>query len=398
MTGFGSKDEFSERLRRIESERIRNGRASTTKRLPDFSNLPEEPVVPPVRRGGLGAGSVMAALMLFLAMVAGVAVYVFRDSLPLDGIGTELGRLAASVRQTSERIVPWTLTDEVDEGRILRAPMVATADFREVKVDRIVREVQLAEAGTRPAAMHEIAPMRDCRPRPLGAGEGLANLRLESGPGEAGMQGGDGAATTGGPRPKAGMPMADVFLTDTTTPQYVVLQNMRGAILWNLHTAPGVEIAHVLVISPGGAAVSATPGDFGIEAIRIGDYLSAADFEAIARNDWNSVIVRECFVAPFRQPQPIWRAWKRAEDRYKRAGDTIRRYQKGRARFDVWFTRSFGQSAATNAVEAYQAEILLAGPLPDQPFDPAALDAREVWVMPGGSNLSGSAEEGGPAG
>ncbi len=412
MSSDRTNNDFAERLRRIEAKRRAANPGYTPPRLPDFSNLPEDKAIRSAPQRSVGAGGVMLALMAFMGFVGVTAAYVLRDDLPFDVASlSDIGREAtlaakASVQAISQPVSlmpnkseePKAPLEYSEDGRILRSPLVATAGYGDVPIDGVVSGFRASTPDDFPASVTTILPEESCVPRALGAGESLANIRIDQGAREVGIQSfsdtalaerllrnveaeiGPGKAYDRGGRLSPVMKTVDVFLTDRSAPQYVVLQNLSGAILWNLQPAPGVEIAHVLMISPGGSAVSVGTETLSVQAMRTGDFVSKADFESIRVNYSGEVPENDCFISPWRKPQEHWLSWQKAQDQNMLFVNRIHTFTHGHARFDEWFTRSFGRSATDGVVAAYEASYVLVGPLPETPFAYVPLQERPAWI------------------
>ncbi|MDV7141391.1 hypothetical protein R3X27_01710 [Tropicimonas sp. TH_r6] len=413
MSSDRTKDEFAERLRRIEAKRRAATPGYKPPRLPDFSNLPEDKLIRSAPRRGIGAGGVMLGLMSFMACVGVAAAYVLRDDLPFEVASlTDISREASLVAKAGVQALggPVSLVAQKekqpeaplkysDDGRILRSPLVATAWYGDVAIDEVVNGFQPNTSDTFPASVTTYEPAGSCVPRPLGTGESLANIRIDRGGPVVGVQSFSNAALADrllrnveaeivpgkaydkGGRLSPEMRVVDVFLTDLSAPQYVVLQNLSGAILWNLQPAPGVEIAHVLMISPGGSAVSTGSDTLSVQALRTGDFVSKADFESIRVNYRGDPPENDCFISPWRKPQEHWLGWQKAQKQNMLFVNRIHTFTHGHARFDEWFTRSFGQSAADGVVAADEAAHVLVGPVPEATFAYVPLQERPIWML-----------------
>jgi hypothetical protein len=140
------------------------------------------------------------------------------------------------------------------------------------------------------------------------------------------------------------MPMADVIVTDTSAPVYLLLQHRLGNVLWNIHTAPGVEIAHIAMLGQGARALSAPAGDHSVQAL--------APAEG-------------CAPAPARKPADHWEMISRglADDPEQHRART----DAGYAAYDAWFRATFDQGSEDAVIGAASVNHLLVGPAPHSP-------------------------------
>jgi len=157
-----------------------------------------------------------------------------------------------------------------------------------------------------------------------------------------------------------GLPVVNVVLTDTSAPLYLVLQNRQDDVLWNIHPAPGVQIAHMAVIGPGIAAVNPPPGDYDVEFLQSGS---------------------DCLPDVARQPAPFWRALKTHDKAEALAA--LNRLNDAYYAYDTWFRARFGQGSEDDVVGYDLTNHVLVGPMPDSaetrvPF--RRLDRAEVLV------------------
>jgi hypothetical protein len=157
----------------------------------------------------------------------------------------------------------------------------------------------------------------------------------------------------------------DVIVTETSAPVYLVLQTGFAGMIWHVVTAPGVRIAHVAAVGPGGMGVSlpdlATPVEF----------------------------VERCAPRPVREPAPHW-------DLFHRIGSDASYEAKARgwfADYDSWFRGAFGQGVEGVTVGGFAADHVLAGPVPAAPVAWRPFQGATVVHGPVASAFAGSKAE-----
>ena len=202
-----------------------------------------------------------------------------------------------------------------DEGPIVASPAVLHAWTDPLTLTNVVTGVSLPTENTTTGAIIPILRNSDCTLRSPDAGEKVMGVRLENAllPGllhafsdaqmvdqllrnvEAVTQDGADIATD---MALAGTKTSlDVFLTDTSAPLYLVLQNMGTGIVWNLHTAPDGTIAHVALIGADFSGVANLPADTSVEALLVSDFLPPYQYGA-------DDTPRDCMIRPWRATQP----------------------------------------------------------------------------------------------
>ncbi|MAQ82135.1 MAG: hypothetical protein CMH12_02760 [Maritimibacter sp.] len=155
-----------------------------------------------------------------------------------------------------------------------------------------------------------------------------------------------------------GMAIIDVIVTDTSAPQYLVLQHWMSDVLWNVMLAPGVEVSHIAVVGPGGA-LNPPWGDYDIQFL--------------------STRAADCVPRVARTPRPTWEMVSRPG-----AGQMSQDYlAEARAAYDnytAWFLTHFDNFAESNVVGFYVTKHVLVGPVPTTPIPYRALEGAEVLV------------------
>jgi hypothetical protein len=140
-----------------------------------------------------------------------------------------------------------------------------------------------------------------------------------------------------------GMRLAEVVVTDTSAPLYLVLGGPAKA-LWNFHVAEGVKIARVALIADRDAAVANLPA--GVPVSLIGGQQA-----------------ENCKAVPFRRPTTRWGIAERAKSD-PAAKDALDKRHIAHSSFDRWFEASFAVDSEPVAIGADVASNFLVGPPP----------------------------------
>jgi hypothetical protein len=155
-----------------------------------------------------------------------------------------------------------------------------------------------------------------------------------------------------------------------------VLQNELSRVLWNIHAAPDVKIAHVAVISSGTAGIAnldpAVPVEF-----------------------MNQPVLEHCKVVPVRKPADDWQFVQQVKvapslaDKLKENEDLYSAYSK-------WFQANFGIAGEDDVVGVQEASQVLVGPLPasdDQRVAFKPLAGADVRIAREDFMLAGSEDD-----
>src|SRR5262245_62440446 len=136
----------------------------------------------------------------------------------------------------------------------------------------------------------------------------------------------------------------DVVVTETQKPVYLVLQNEASRVLWNIHAAPNVKIAHVAVISSGTAGIAnldpAVPVEF-----------------------MNQPVLEHCKVVPVRKPASDWLFVQQVQVDPSLA-DKLKENEDLYSAYSNWFHANFGTDAEDDVIGIQEASHVLVGPLP----------------------------------
>lgn len=393
MGGFGQNDKFQERLNRIQSE---NGGGQP----------PKGPTGSKRATGGRGMGVRLAGFGLVITLVLGVfggAIYgVKKFSASLDApMGKMLkdGFLKSVFKEPKPSAYDGLLTSgpkerkQYDTGWELPSPYVAAQG----RTDLLLEQIAVAAQGTQNAS--DIAPEvitfplnTACTLRRPTAGEVVHNVRLQDSARYTNTHMFSKAelakavhdrieGITRGPMhyqnaaiAKGRMGYVDVFVTDTSAPVYLVLQNFNHDILWNIHLAAGARLAHVAMIG-NKSGFAAPEGEHSFEALRIEDFIDGDDL-------YDNDTLRPCMIAPWNKPDPDWPLMQKLNS--ERDGTMYRRQlsgiTKGHAAFNSWYTEQTGVDSEHNLATAQKAAHVLAGPLPATPVVMQALEQRTLRV------------------
>lgn len=166
----------------------------------------------------------------------------------------------------------------------------------------------------------------------------------------------------------------DVFVTDTTAPVYLVLQNMGSGVIWNVQAAPGAEVAHIAIIAAEHSGVVLPTVSTTFEGLLVSDFLTPYKFGDDSSD-------RSCMIRPWRAPQPSWVGVQNAALGDTDADDEMFAYREGYAAYNRWYTAAFGVDAGTNVVSARDAAHVLVGPTPATPVPYRTLSGQDVQLM-----------------
>jgi hypothetical protein len=157
-----------------------------------------------------------------------------------------------------------------------------------------------------------------------------------------------------------GMRLAEVVVTDTSAPLYLVLGG-PPKVVWNIHSAEGVRIARVAMIAGRDAAIANLPAGVPVSLIA-------------------AVQAEKCNAIPFRRPNSRWGIAEQAKAD-PAAKDILDKRHVSHSNFDRWFVASFTIDSEQVAIGADGASNFLVGP------PPASLDKRVPYRPLGGAVL-----------
>jgi hypothetical protein len=161
---------------------------------------------------------------------------------------------------------------------------------------------------------------------------------------------------------KGRMGQVDVFVTDTSAPVYLVLQIFDKDVIWNLHLAEGVTLAHVAMIG-NKSGFAAPAGDYSYEALRIRDFVAKDDL-------FDNANIRRCMIAPWRPITDDWPLLGKQDDVHSASTyqGQLRGNREGYAAYAAWYRSQLGVMPDTNVVTALIAASALVGPMPQTPL------------------------------
>lgn len=282
------------------------------------------------------------------------------------------------------------------------APETAQGDSVTLIVGDLAQGFAPSDTPPAPARMVGFDPKQDCRLRRPQEGETLYNIRLEGGsrPSGAhvfshealadalithisGIASGNGRNYKIGKMAQGQMAVVDVFVTDRSAPVYLFLQGHRTRIIWNLHLADGVYLAHVAMIGEY-SGLAGLPDGVGYEALRISDFVGKDEFGS---ND----SIRPCMIVPWRTPQPEWLTYRKAQRDNDLFQNRLYTYNSGARAYGAWYDAAIGRAVDENLITAKEAAHVLAGPRPDAPLNYTPLSTRTALVTRADNMLIGDA-------
>ncbi|MEJ8561383.1 hypothetical protein QTO30_09245 [Yoonia sp. GPGPB17] len=378
MTNDRRQEDFAQRLSRISKERGGGAEPDPAGRdVSDFDyNVPRE--AHPVRNG----------IIWVVALAAlGAGGFYGWQALPPDLKALISGDGVDDATLPPEEIIA---TDTMsDEGPVFASPAIAHSGADPLVLSDIVTQVSLPTENTATGDIVPISRNDQCNLRDPAAGEKVMGVRIENALLPAPLHAFSDeqlvdqllenvtAVTQQGADPIADMTLSgektvlDVFVTDTSAPIYLVLQNIGPGIVWNLNAGPGVEIAHVALIGSDFSGVANLPGTATTEALLVSDFLPPHQYGA-------DDIPRDCMIRPWRRPQPEWIGSRKSEAGSLRYQNLMYSYTKGYEAYDRWYTQTLGVNASANTITARDAAHVLLGPKPDAPFDYSPLAGQDI--------------------
>lgn len=388
MTNDRRQQDFAQRLSRISQERgqsVSPDPSAPKRDIADFDyNVPRERH--PIRNGLIW--------MLVIAAV-GAGGYYGWNAMPQDLRDTLTSMVAPSGNiddiATSPEAIPETDAMS-DQGPTLRSPGVLHAGTSPLMLNDVATQVSLPDDSTAIGDIIPIVRNAQCNLRTPRDTEKIIGVRIENAllPAplytfsnqqladqllrhvEAVTQ--DGADPTREIALSGQKTVLDVFVTDTSAPLYLVLQNMGPGIVWNLHAAPNVEIAHVALIGSDFSGVANLQNSATVEGLLVSDFLPPYQYGA-------DDAPRDCMIRPWRAPEPDWIGTQKSEAGSLLYQNQMYSYAKGYEAYNRWFTATLGVDAAANTVTARDAAHVLLGPEPSEPVNYRPLAGSAIHLM-----------------
>ncbi|MEM8536783.1 MAG: hypothetical protein AAGF56_02865 [Pseudomonadota bacterium] len=393
MTNDPRQQDFAERLRRIDEKQAAQPKPVQTRATPKKTAPGQEDVR---LRNGI--------IWLIIFGLVGAGGYYGVQAIPQDLKDMFAGG-GAAVAEDEAQLPPAVETAIMSNaGPTIASPFLLTADRATLAMSDVVTGFDAPKSD---AALGEVIPFArnaQCRMRSLGADEKLYNVRIENalipGPLSAFSEtqmaetllSGIQTATRSGEAydldnlTDGQMRQVDVLVTDTSAPVYLTLQNIGPGVLWNIETAPDVEIAHIAIIGSAFSALARPSDTTTFEGLLVPDFVSPYQ-------PGDDAETRECMVRPWRQPQPDWIYSVKAERGLASAQTALVDYEQGYRAFAAWFRGALGADASENLVAGRDAAHILVGPAPAETFAYRGLEGRSVHAMDTDHLLSGSLEE-----
>ena len=383
MTEDRRQQDFAQRLSRISQERGQSMEPSGNRDETAFDySAPRERH--PIRN---------SIIWLIILAATGAGGYYGWNALPTDLRDMVTG-LASSEDEgaiASPEAIPETETMS-DQGPTLASPNVVRADGDPLALTDVATQVSLPSDNTNIGTIIPIVRNAQCNLRTPMASEKIMGVRIENALLPAPLYAFSNeqlaaqlltnveAVTQGGADPSIDMTLSgqkgvlDVFVTDTSAPLYLVLQNMGPGVVWNLHTAPEVEIAHVALIGSDFSGAANLPAGTSIEGLLVSDFIPPHQYGA-------DDSARDCMIRPWRNPQPDWIGSQKSEAGSLLYQNQMYSYTKGYQAYNRWYTGTLGVDAATNTVTARDAAHVVLGPAPVEPIDYRTLAGADLHLM-----------------
>lgn len=398
MTNDRRQEDFAQRLSRISRERGGTGevdQGGPERDMSDFDyNAPRERH--PVRNG---------IIWVVILASLGAGGYFGWNALPQDLKDMVTGIVASDIDTAEGGLSPETILETETmsvQGLTLASPAVVQAGTDILSLTDIAANVSLPTENTVIGEIIPIVRNAQCSLRTPQASEKIVGARVENAllPAplyafsdqqladqllanvEAVTQGGAGFAdemALSGTKT-----VLDVFVTDTTAPLYLVLQNMGPGVVWNLHAAPEVQIAHVAIIGADFSGVANLPAGTTVEGLLVSDFVPPHQYGA-------DDTPRDCMIRPWRNPRPEWIGSLRSEAGSLADQNQMYSYAKGYEAYNRWYTGALGVNADTNTVSVRDAAHVLLGPQPVEPIAYQSVAGNALHLMESDYLLTGDA-------
>lgn len=271
---------------------------------------------------------------------------------------------------------PSDLLDDGNEGLNARGPIAALAGNRPVFISDVIDGHKTGVSKDIPAEIMTIRPITGCKLTPpeegtavghVTAGNSELDLALKTYNDQtlaAAVQGfvnSYRASGLGQIADKEGIAYQayDVAVTETARPVYLVLLNLHGHRLWNIHLAPGARVERVVLLGGDQAGVANLDPVIPVEVI------PAAG-------------LADCGLSPAYALNPGHRFFEVLRDgpgSYKEEAEAkLVLMEEGIAAWNIWFRDSFGVLADETRAGFDRGMVSVVGPLPGE-ADPRAIYA-----------------------
>jgi hypothetical protein len=415
MTENSNLQSFQDRINRIE-ERARVERDA----------FDEERKSKTVKRGGGSHASpqkraIYVIFTLLMILTSGVVILQKRmpEKFQWQDISVDIAEFVPEELQERNRTVdirsientelfglvtnkqrPERIREETDTGMILRSPLVLASSGEELEIQDFTSGFIGQPSSAIPLSVSSFKTNTNCtfkRPRPTDIIHSV-NINTASAPSAvqaiskaelASVIKGSVAAFTKHPnsdfelnRVDGTLRTVDVFVTDTRAPVYLVLQGAKSGIIWNVQSAPGVEIAHIAIIAGRTTGLVKPAAGVGYEAINYRKYSFQGDNPA----------KDPCPVYPWRSPQTNWIAFQKAQNDNQLHVNMISTFREGYTHYSRWYEESFGVPTQSNLVAAEGLDHVIVGPIPTERLAYRSLNNREVLITQTDYILKGTPE------
>lgn len=395
MSNGDRPQDFAERLRRIEEKH-----GTAPREVVQPSRPTSNYGVPEKENHGLRNGIIWA----FIIAAVGAGGYYGVKAIPEDLTQTIAGLRSSSsddgaAPRTTSMVsmasstpgVPETETMS-DQGPVIASPMVVQAGAEPVTLTEVVASPDLTTGDTIVGQIVPFARNAQCDLRNPLPSEKVLNVRIRNALLTAPIQafsnthlanrilGNVGTVTRQGEDydfeslTSGQKTSLDVFITDASAPIYLVLQNMGAGVIWNVHTAPDVTLAHVAIVASDHSGLVDPPNSATFEALLVKDFVEPHRFGLDDE-------IRECMIRPWRNPQPDWTGSIKAERGNFLYENQMESYAKGYIAYNSWFTQTLGVDASTNLVTARDAAHVLIGPMPSEPIAYTSMAGKDIHMM-----------------
>ncbi|MES2915772.1 MAG: hypothetical protein V4753_11690 [Pseudomonadota bacterium] len=327
---------------------------------------------------------IVGALSLFMVMLVSLGPRGFEGILPEPVIALlerqtflqQIGGAFGAGNDTSPGGTPADLLDDGKDGLVARGPIAALAGNRPVFITDVIDGHMTRVSTDIPAEIMTIRPITGCKLTPPLDGTAVGHVTASDSGLElalrtyndrtlaAAVQGfvnsyrasGSGQVTDG---EGIAYQAYDVAVTETARPVYLVLVNLRGNRIWNIHLAPGARVERVVLLGGDQAGVANLDPVIPVEVIPAAGLADCGLNPAYALNPGHR------FFEVLRDGTGTAKA--EAEAKLVLMEDAI-------AAWNTWFRDSFGVLADDTRAGFDRGMVSVVGPLPGE-ADPRAVYA-----------------------